>query len=200
MRRPGLASVLVADPPWAFDDALGARGATAHYSCMSVSQICELLEPHLCVAPDAVLFLWRVGAMQQEALDVMRYWGFRPKAELVWRKTTATGKRHFGMGRIVRAEHETCLIGTRGSIAPRSRSIRSTFDAPVGRHSEKPDAFYAIVEALYPGPYFEMFARRRRAGWRQHGNELPTGDRLNGAKERKTENDRAAAAGQAGVS
>jgi N6-adenosine-specific RNA methylase IME4 len=56
------------------------------------------------------------------------------------------------MGRTVRGEHEVCLIGTRGRPFVRSRSVRSTFTARVGRHSEKPAEFYAIVESLYAGP------------------------------------------------
>jgi hypothetical protein len=67
------------------------------------------------------------------------------------------------MGRTVRAEHEVCLIGTRGRPRTRSRSIRSTFEAPVGRHPEKPAKFYSIIEALRDGPYVELFARRPRA-------------------------------------
>jgi N6-adenosine-specific RNA methylase IME4 len=36
----------------------------------------------------AWLFLWRVASMQAEALDVAAAWGFTPKAEIVWVKTT----------------------------------------------------------------------------------------------------------------
>lgn len=124
------------------------------------------------LAPDAVLFLWRVAAMQQEALALVKAWGFTLKSELVWVKSTVRGRRHFGMGRIVRAEHEVCLIATRGRPAVRQHATRSTFTAPVGRHSAKPDAFYEVVEELYEGPYVELFGRRTRAGWDVRGNEV----------------------------
>lgn len=74
--------------------------------------------------------------------------------------------------RTLRAEHETCLVATRGKPKPLSRSVRSTFEAPAGRHSAKPDAFYKLVETLAPGPWVELFARRQRAGWTCYGNEL----------------------------
>jgi N6-adenosine-specific RNA methylase IME4 len=166
------ARVLVADPPWAFGDSLPGegRGATKHYTVMATDAIERFPLPAL--AENAVLFLWRVAAMQDDALRVCRAWGFTLKTELVWLKRTSRGKRHFGMGRIVRAEHETCLIGTRGRPSTRDRSTRSTFEAAVGRHSEKPDAFYDVVERLYQGPYVELFARRRRGGWDCRGNEL----------------------------
>lgn len=126
------------------------------------------------LADPCVLFLWRVSAMQEVAPAVARAWGFVPHSELIWIKTTSSGKRHMGMGRIVRGEHEACLIATRGSWAPAARDVRSTFTAPVGEHSAKPDAFFDIVDRLAgPGPRLELFARKRRpAPWIQLGDEL----------------------------
>jgi N6-adenosine-specific RNA methylase IME4 len=77
-----------------------------------------------------------------------------------------------GMGHYVRGSHETCILATRGRFKVRSRAVRSVFEARRGRHSEKPDEFYALVEELADGPYAELFARRRRPGWRCFGKEL----------------------------
>ena len=164
------ARVLVADPPWKFGDALGKRGAVAQYPCMDVEQIAIFELPPL--ADDCYLFLWRVASMQLEAFQVAQQWGFTIKTELVWRKLTRHGRPHFGMGRHLRASHETCLVAVRGKPKPYSHSIRSVFDAQVGRHSEKPDAFYQLVEQFSEGPYVELFARKRRKGWIQMGDEL----------------------------
>lgn len=168
--------VIVADPPWKFGDKLPGpgRGAAKHYETMSVEDICRFPLPWERQA-DEVLFLWRVSAMQREALDVASAWSFTVKSELVWEKLTTGGKRHFGMGRYVRASHETCLIATRGrGCLPEVRNQRSTFQAAVAAHSAKPDAFYAIVERMYPNAVkTELFARKRRLGWEQHGLELP---------------------------
>jgi N6-adenosine-specific RNA methylase IME4 len=119
--------------------------------------------------------------MPQDALDVCKAWGFTPKSELVWIKTTktsgpdlGTSKLAFGMGHQVRGAHETCIIATRGKCPPRSRSVRSVFFAPVGIHSAKPDVFFEIVEAMHEGPYVELFARRHRTGWDCYGNEIGT--------------------------
>lgn len=183
-------SVVVADPPWPFSDKLPEiRGAASHYKAMTRKDIEMYLDQNFIVdiamtplgnapiatmlAPDCTLFLWRVSSMQQEALDVIRAWGFTLKTELVWVKKTKYGKRHFGMGRTVRAEHETCLIATRGKPVTLNLSIRSTFEAATGEHSEKPIAFYEIVEQLRTGPYLELFARRQRVGWMCVGDELP---------------------------
>jgi N6-adenosine-specific RNA methylase IME4 len=168
------ARLLMADPPWKFGDKLpgDTRGAEKQYPCLSVRELIAFPRPPL--APDCLLLLWRVAAMQSEAILVLHAWGFQLKSELVWVKTTTNGKRAFGMGHYVRASHETCLIGVRGSVQVADRSVRSVFEAPVGRHSAKPDAIYEIAERLVPGgPYAELFARRRRPGWMQHGNQLP---------------------------
>lgn len=91
-------------------------------------------------------------------------------------------KDGFGMGRIVRGSHEVCLVGVRGRAIDHvlSHSVRSAFEtvenseivAPTGAHSEKPEAFYRLVETLFPGPYFELHARRPRPGWTSAGHQL----------------------------
>ncbi len=165
---------IVADPPWQFSDALpgAGRGADKHYPCLSLSEIQRFPLPEF--SDDAVLFLWRVASQPQAALDVVTAWGFTPKTEIVWRKLTVNGRRWFGMGRYVRAEHETCIVATRGRPKMLNKSTRSVFDAcvPDGRHSAKPVEFFGMVERLTSGPYLEVFARRRRAGWTSIGNEL----------------------------
>ncbi len=178
--------VLVADPPWSFSDDLPGygtthafgRGARSKYPCLSVTALRDFPLPPL--AQDAVLLMWKVSAMPEEAYSVIRAWGFVPKTEIVWKKLTSKGGRHFGMGRYVRAEHETCVVAARGKghQLVKVHNVRSVFEAPVGRHSEKPEAFFDIVEQLFDGPYAELFARRRRPGWDCYGNELAPGSDL----------------------
>lgn len=89
--RPA-AKVLVADPPWPFRDRLPGpgRGAAKHYGLMTLDDIKRFPLPPLAPA-GSWLVLWRVGSMQAEALDVAAAWGFTPKAEVVWVKTTNDG-------------------------------------------------------------------------------------------------------------
>ena len=69
------ARVLVADPPWAFYDKLpgDGRGAEKHYATLTISDIMRFPLPPL--GEPCLLALWRVAAMQQEALDVLRVLG-----------------------------------------------------------------------------------------------------------------------------
>lgn len=142
--------------------------------------------PPLAIDDNARLFLWRVASMQEEATQVMRHWGFTLKTEAVWAKMTVNRRRAFGMGRTVRGEHEIAIIGNRGRPEILDKSTRSIlwadegvwdespflFDGIIGKHSQKPDDFYALVESISPGPYLELFARTKRAGWACIGDEL----------------------------
>lgn len=168
--------VLCADPPWSFNDKLPGetRGADKNYRTMTLQEIKAFQLPPM--YQDSTLFLWRVSSQQKEALAVLDAWDFELKTEIVWKKLTARGKRFFGMGRTVRAEHETCLIAASGKPVTLDKSIRSIFEAPVRQHSRKPDEFYAIVERLREGPYCELFARQLRSGWTCYGDELPQGE------------------------
>jgi site-specific DNA-methyltransferase (adenine-specific) len=174
--------VICADPAWRFSDRLPGktRGADKQYPTQTVDEICALeMFWRLPIADDAWLFLWRVASMQEEALRVVRAWGFVPKTERVWEKLTKTGKPWFGMGRYLRASHETCIVAVRGRPKPLVRNIRSRFAAPIPlgpngrpRHSAKPEVFYDDVERLARGPYVELYARRLRSGWTCIGNEV----------------------------
>lgn len=81
--------------------------------------------------------------------------------------------RHVGPSEPDGWEH--VLFGVKGRL-PIAPAIRESnhFAAPRTRHSEKPDRFYEMVERVSPGPYLELFARRRRYGWDVWGNEAPT--------------------------
>ena len=172
------ARIVLADPPWRFSDRLTGkkRGAAKNYRVMSSSDLRILRLPP--IATDALLFMWRVSAMQQDALDIMRCWGFEPKSEFVWVKTGSDREppRRLGMGRYVRHEHEVCLIGSRGHGLKLvvDHAVRSVVCAPRLSHSEKPAATYELIERLTggAGPRVELFARRHRPGWECWGNEL----------------------------
>lgn len=181
--------IIAADPCWQFGDKLPGpkRGADKHYSTLGFEQICMLQLPP--IADDALLFLWRVAAMQEEALSVMRMWGFDLKSELVWIKTKngvvieddsepTTDDLAFGMGHYTRHCHEVCLIGTRGKGKSliKKRNVRSVFFAERLKHSQKPEAFFRIVEDMTggEGPYAELFSRAHRPNWTCFGDEIGT--------------------------
>lgn len=180
-----LARILVADPPWKFGDSLPkGRGAENKYPCMDLTDIATY--PHVPrMAPaGSILLLWTVAAMPAEALTVCRAWGYEKKAEMIWAKTTKDGSGlRLGMGRTVRNVHETVWICTRGKTPEiQDMGVPSIFYAPRSVHSEKPAAFYDLVEKLWDGPYVELFGRfTDRENWSQpllNHRPLPLDDNL----------------------
>ena len=77
------------------------------------------------------------------------------------------------MGWFLTTKHELLLIGTRGETFHPAVKPDSVVEAPVRRHRQKPGEFAALIKQMYPeGPWVELFARQKRAGWEVWGNEV----------------------------
>lgn len=172
IRRAPLYGVIYADPPWRFEPRSRITGmdraADNHYPTMRTEDVCALRLP---AAGDCALFLWATQPMLEDALQVMRAWGFAYKSGCIWTKD------RIGTGYWWRSEHELLLLGTRGEVpapAPGTQ-FRSLIAAPLGPHSVKPPAFAEMIERMFPNvPKLEMFARRSRPGWDAWGAEVPS--------------------------
>lgn len=166
---------ILADPPWYFRNfsAKGeAKNPVAHYACMDTDDLAGLPVSQL-AKPDAALIMWATAPMLPDAINLMRSWGFTFKSAGAWAKQSSTGaKWAFGTGYCYRSAAEFYLLGTIGKPAIRSRSVRNLIAAPIREHSRKPDRMYLDVEALFEGPYVELFARQSRPGWASWGNEV----------------------------
>lgn len=163
---------IVADPPWT--PALGSSWRTAitdkarpqkHYQTLSLDEIKAGIPP---AAAQAHLYLWALNQHVDWAYEVARAWEFEPVQMLTWTKSG------LGAGRF-QCNSEQVLVARKGSRQgnPFGATRGTHFAWPRGRHSAKPDEFYALVERVSPGPYFEMYARRWRDGWDAAGDELP---------------------------
>lgn len=173
LRPAGGFGLIMADPPWSYEmysDKGYEKSPDAHYATMGLEAI-KALPVLVLAAEHCVLWLWAVGPMIPQALEVIRAWGFTFKTMGWWTKTTKTGKQAFGTGYILRNAGEPYLIATRG--APKcSRSVRSTIIALVREHSRKPDEAFDAAERLIPhGCRIELFSRETRAGWSCWGDE-----------------------------
>lgn len=165
--------VIYADPEWRFEvysrDTGMDRAADNHYPTSSTDSICARPVGDI-AADDAVLFLWATVPMLADALRVMAAWGFTYKSHAAWIKDRP------GTGYWFRNRHELLLVGTKGNVpapAP-GMQLDSVFAAPLGPHSEKPDAAYEMIERYFPTlPKIELNARRVRPGWERWGNEAP---------------------------
>jgi len=162
----GKYDLIYADPPWQYDfSETDCRKIENQYPTMTVDEIAALEPP---AADDCVLYLWGTAPKLREALIVLGAWGFEYKTHAVW------DKQKIGMGYWFRGQHELLLVGTRGRFSPPPEDKRtpSVFSFPRGRHSEKPDSVYELIEGLFPdATKCELFARSQREGWTAWGNE-----------------------------
>jgi N6-adenosine-specific RNA methylase IME4 len=181
-------NIIYADPPWQFNSVKSGgsmkSGAAAHYSVMSLDQLKALDVAALC-EKDCVLVMWYVSSQPQEALDLVKAWGFTLKNmnAFIWRKLSTNLIPHFGMGYWTRAGAECALIAVRGKPKAECRSIRQVRDEPIGAHSEKPAIFRDdIVKLCGDLPRLEMFARVAAPGWDVFGNEVDNSVHIDGAE------------------
>jgi len=172
-------STILADPPWQFSNRTGKMAPEhkrlSRYSTMSLEEIMEFPVPQM-VGSTAHLYLWVPNALIAEGLEVMRRWGFTYKTNLVWYKVRKDGgPDRRGVGFYFRNVTELVLFGTRGknvrTLQP-GRTMPNLFSTKKREHSRKPDEIYDIIEKCSWGPYLELFARYRRPGWYQWGDEL----------------------------
>lgn len=176
-KAKGPYSTILADPPWQFQNRTG-KMAPEHkrllrYPTMELKEIMDLPIPSLAAAKSH-LYLWVPNALLQEGLKVMEAWGYTYKSNIVWYKVRKDGGPDGrGVGFYFRNVTELVLFGVRGSMRTLQpgRTQVNILSTRKREHSRKPDEFYDLVESCSPGPYLELFARFKRPGWHQWGNE-----------------------------
>jgi len=172
----GTFRTIVADPPWPYENT-GTRGAAEdHYDVLpdldaiKEYRLGDRFVRDLAPADGAHLYLWIpwIHLAEGWGLEVARTWGFEPAVVLTWVKPQP------GIGKWFRSASEHILFCTREALplAIQGEAINNWFSASRGEHSEKPDAFYDLVERVSPGPHLDIFARRQRDGWTCWGDEL----------------------------
>lgn len=155
-------TTIVIDPPWRYDNTITRGAAEDHYPTMTLTELAEL---HIPAAANAHMYLWVTNSFIRAGFDLLEAWGFMYKTTLTWCKP------QIGMGNYFRNNTEHVLFAVRGTLRTQQNNIGTWFKADRRRHSAKPESFYDLVESTSPGPWLEMFARRRRFGWHTWGNE-----------------------------
>jgi ParB/RepB/Spo0J family partition protein len=145
---------LIVDPPWKYDMDFVGRGRP-DYACMTQAQLLAL-PVESWAEENCHLYLWTTNAMFPAANELRAKWGFRHNTVLTW------AKPKYGLGTHFRGQTEHVIFGIRGSLAARRNDISTLFEAPVGKHSAKPERFYQIVRAASYPPYGEAFQRTAR--------------------------------------
>ena len=170
---------IVVDPPWKYEQGLSSspltRGSAEKiYPVMTDEQILAIPIPEW-ADTDCQLWLWVTNSHLHRGFHCLEHWGFTYKTVLTWAKT------QIGLGYWLRGKTEHCLLGTRGN--PRAKFVNTKHEAAGmahstlltaqrGKHSEKPQAFYDMIEEIGEPPYLDVFNRRTRLGWDAIGDEV----------------------------
>jgi N6-adenosine-specific RNA methylase IME4 len=158
---------LYLDPPWKYDlraDDLTHQGRCP-YPTMALDEIAALPVADL-AAEASHCHLWTTNGFVEEALGLLRTWGFAYKSMFVWCKP------QMGLGNYWRVSHELLLLGVRGSCPFREHDVKSWDVFKRGRHSSKPEQVRLLIEKVSPGPRVELFARDTAEGWTVWGNQI----------------------------
>lgn len=174
----GVAGLIVEDFEWDHqtwsEAGKDSRHPSNHYQTSADAHTAEEIVRRTAgrfasAADDCVLWMWTTMPHLAIAIDVMRLRGFAYKSHYIWNKP------HVITGYWSRARHEILLIGVKGKIdcPAMGTQSESVIDAPLGRHSAKPDAIMQMIERYFPTlPKLELNCRKRRPGWQGWGDEV----------------------------
>lgn len=163
---PKVRTILI-DPPWDVQQR-GSLGADRHYDLLTLDQIKAMPIAQI-AEDDAHLWLWVTNATLRAGYDVAEAWGFTVRSPLTWIKP------RFLLGQYLRNATEHLLFATRGKAPVQFKAQGTWMFAPLQEHSHKPEEQFAVIERVSPGPYAEIFARRRPPSdkrWLVWGNEI----------------------------
>lgn len=156
---------IYADPPWQYGNQATRASTDKHYKTMSLDDIAALPVQDL-AAPNAHLHLWTTNAFLFECPRIMEAWGFTYKSAFIWVKP------QMGIGNYWRVSHEFLLLGVRGSMPFRDKSLKSWAEMARGRHSAKPEQVRLMIEKASPPARLELFGRMVFPGWAVWGNDV----------------------------
>jgi N6-adenosine-specific RNA methylase IME4 len=166
--------VIHIDPVWSYTMRTPKgyeKSPQKHYDCLTIEQLKDIpIGQH--AAPDSAMVMWGVFPMMPQAIELLAHYGYRYVTGGAWAKQSPTGRKWaFGSGYVLRGASEFYIVGKMGNPVEKSKSVRNLIVAPRREHSRKPEQIYSDIEALWDGPYLDVFGRCQRPGWTVVGNE-----------------------------
>lgn len=166
-------SVVVIDPPWPMEMINLDRSpnqAAMPFPTMTLEDIEALQIP---ADRNCHIFMWTTQRFMPDALAILKAWKLKYVCAFVWHKPG--GFQPFGLPQY---NCEFVLYARKGSPKFKTtKGLSTCFNGSRGRHSEKPSAFYEMIQRVTDGPRIDMFSRRKIKGFTGWGNEAVTASR-----------------------
>jgi N6-adenosine-specific RNA methylase IME4 len=176
-------NIIYADPPWHYGSKSAINNSSgktikplnAHYNTMTLNQLKELPIKKI-TKEDTACFMWVTDSHIDEALEILKSWGFKYKTiAFNWVKTTSKGNYCKNVAPWTMKSSEICLLGIKGKMTKYKQvnNIESLVIAERTKHSRKPKEIRNRIELLFGNlPRIELFAREKTEGWDVWGNEV----------------------------
>lgn len=172
-------NIIYADPPWNYSsDPKSKRGiwGLAHhrYETMDIEDLKKIPIQNI-TDDNCILFMWATFPNLQQALDLIKAWGFEFKTvAFVWEKLDKTNNtpKKYGLGWYTRSNCEIVMLARKGKFNRKSAAVQQIVKSTISKHSEKPNEVRnRIIKLCGNIPRIELFARTKIHGWDTWGND-----------------------------
>ena len=146
--------IILADPPWSYNNEKGndPKKGGMTYNTMTDQELADM-RPFIdkIADKDCALFMWATMPKLQEALDMIKAWGFiYTTCAFTWVKLNPSGKGIYsGLGHWTNGNAELCLFAKKGTPSRINKNIKQIILSPLRGHSRKPDETYVRIEKLF---------------------------------------------------
>jgi N6-adenosine-specific RNA methylase IME4 len=166
-----LYDVIVIDPPWGLKKIIREvrpNQKEFDYPTMTIEEI-KAFPVKDVMTDNCHVFLWTTQKYLPYAFDILKEWGLTYVLTMVWHKNG--GFQPFGLPQY---NCEFVLYAHKGN--PKfidTKAFNCCFNGERGKHSEKPDSFYDVIDRVCDGNKIDIFARKERnKKWEVYGNEV----------------------------
>lgn len=164
----GVYDVIVIDPPWPMEKIereVRPNQSEFDYPAMSEEELAARKWP---IAADCHFWLWTTHKFLPMSFRLLEAWKLKYVCTFTWHKPG--GFQPVGLPQF---NCEFALYARNGEPSFKStKSLKVCFDAPRGKHSEKPEQFYEMVRRVTSGRRIDIFNRREINGFDRWGNEV----------------------------